>query len=207
MSIRERIVNGARFFRRGVEDFDTTANFVTSSRWLVDEMVSNVTRDAKVVVEFGPGTGSLTRAILARLGPDAKLYAIELDASLLEACVRAIDDPRLIGVHGSAVDAADLLGPAVVGHADAVVSSLGLSLMDEPIREGVMRAGRALLGPGAVFTQYAYVHARYIAYSAGRRAWFRWDARPFVRDAWPRVEERMVWANPPPALVFRCRNA
>ena len=149
MNIRERIVDGLRFFRRGVEDFDTTANFVTSSRWLVDEMVSNVTPDAKVVVEFGPGTGSLTRAILARLGPNAKLYAIELDASLLDACVRAIHDPRLIGVHGSAVDAAALLGPAVVGRADAVVSSLGLSLMDEPIRAGIMSAARALLGRGS----------------------------------------------------------
>ena len=99
-----------------------------------------------------------------------------------------------------------MLGAAWVGRADAAVSSLGLRLMAEPIRAGIMSAARGLLGPGAVFTQYAYVHARYVAYSAGRKQWFRWDARPFVHGAWPRVQQRMVWANAPPALVFRCSN-
>jgi phosphatidylethanolamine/phosphatidyl-N-methylethanolamine N-methyltransferase len=207
LTLRERLAASARFFRRGLDDFDTTANFVASSPWLVEAMLASITRDAKIVVEFGPGTGTLTRAILARLGPDARVFAIELDEGLLESCVRAIDDRRLVGVHGSAVDAAALLPASVVGAADAVVSSLGLSLMDEPVRAGVMRAGRALLAPEGVFSQYAYVHARHFAYSAGRRQWFRWDARPFVRKAWPRVEERMIWANLPPALVFRCRGA
>ena len=206
MKLGDRWTAAARFFQKGVADFDTTANFVTSSRWLVDAMVSSVTRGARVVVEFGPGTGTLTRAILARLGPQAKLYAVELDEDLLGSCVQAIDDPRLVGVHGSAVDAATLLGEGVVGRADAVVSSLGLSLMDEPVRAGVMASARALIAPGASFTQYAYVHARHLAYSAGRKRWFRWDARPFMRGAWPRVDERMIWANVPPALVFRCRE-
>jgi phospholipid N-methyltransferase len=206
MSVRERVAVGVQFFRRGLEDFDTTANVVSSSRWLVDAMVSTVSRDAKIVVEFGPGTGTLTRAILARMAPDAKLYAIELEKSLLDGCLRAIDDPRLIGVHGSAADAVTLLGPEVLANADEVVSSLGLSLMDEDLRRSIMRAGSALLGPRAALTQYAYVHARYAAYSPGRKKWFTWDARPFMRGQWPSVRETMVWKNVPPALVFTCRN-
>ncbi|MBL8677826.1 MAG: methyltransferase domain-containing protein [Myxococcales bacterium] len=206
MGILDRVAVGVRFFRKGLEDFDTTANVVSSSRWLVEEMLAKIPPDAKVVVEFGPGTGTLTRQILAKLGPDAKLYAIELEKGLLEGCVRAIDDRRLVGVHGSAADAATLLDASVVGHADAVISSLGLSLMDEPIRESIMVAARALLAPGAAFTQYAYVHARYVAYSQQRRAFFTWDARPFVRRLWPRVDETMVWKNVPPAVVFTCRG-
>lgn len=207
MTLLDRVASGARFFRRGIEDFDTTANFLASSRWLVDEMVAHVSPSTRVVVEFGPGTGVLTRALLDRLGPKGKLYAIELDRGLLDDTVRSLADDRLVGVHGSAADAVALLGPEVVGHADAVVSSLGLSLMDDPTRLGIMHAARDLLAPEAIFTQYAYVHARYVAYSAGRRSWFRWDARPFVRGLWGRVDESMVWANLPPALVFRCRHA
>ncbi len=202
----ERVAVTARFFRKGLEDFDTTANVVSSSRWLVDAMLAAIPSDAKTVVEFGPGTGTLTRAILARLRPDAKLYAIELEQGLLEGCTKSIGDPRLIGVHGSAVDAAALLGPSVVGQADAVISSLGLSLMDEDIRRGIMTAASALLAPDAAFTQYAYVHARYVAYSQQRKTFFTWDARPFMRSLWPRIDETMVWKNVPPALVFTCRK-
>lgn len=202
----ERAAVTARFFRKGIEDFDTTANVVSSSRWLVDAMLAAIPADAKIVVEFGPGTGTLTRAILARLRPDAKLYAIELEAGLLEGCVKSVADSRLIGVHGSAVDAAALLGSAVVGKADAVISSLGLSLMDEEIRRGILLAAKELLAPDAAFTQYAYVHARYIAYSQQRQRFFTWDARPFVHGLWPRVDETMVWKNIPPAMVFTCRK-
>lgn len=202
----ERAAVTARFFRKGLQDFDTTANVVASSRWLVDAMLAAIPSNAKIVVEFGPGTGTLTRAILSKLGPEAKLYAIELERGLLEGCVKSIDDPRLIGVHGSAVDAAQLLGPTVTGSADAVISSLGLSLMDEDIRQGIMAAAKELCATDAAFTQYAYVHARYVAYSQQRKKFFTWDARPFVRGVWPRVEETMVWKNVPPALVFTCRK-
>jgi phospholipid N-methyltransferase len=202
----ERAAVTARFFQKGLQDFDTTANVIASSRWLVEAMLAAIPSDAKLVVEFGPGTGTLTRAILAKLGPHAKLYAIELDAALLEGCTKAIGDPRLIGVHGSAADAVQLLGPSVVHSADAVISSLGLSLMDEETRRAIMLAAQALCAPQAAFTQYAYVHARFVAYSQQRKKFFTWDARPFVRGLWPRVEETMVWLNVPPALVFTCRK-
>jgi phosphatidylethanolamine/phosphatidyl-N-methylethanolamine N-methyltransferase len=206
MKLLERAAVTARFFRKGLEDFDTTANVVSSSRWLVDAMLAAIPSDAKVVVEFGPGTGTLTRAILAKLRPEAKLYAIELEAGLLEGCTKAIGDPRLIGVHGSATDGPALLGTSVLGRADAVISSLGLSLMDEDIRRGIMESASALLAPRGAFTQYAYVHARYVAYSQQRRRFFTWDARPFMRERWARVDETMVWKNVPPALVFTCRK-
>jgi phospholipid N-methyltransferase len=206
VGVRERLSVGLRFFRKGLEDFDRTANVVSSSRWLVDAMISAIPSDARVVIEFGPGTGTLTRAILAKLSPQAKLYAIELERGLLEGCLRSIRDPRLVGVHGSAADARMLLDPSIVGRADAVVSSLGLSLMDEPVRASIMEAAQSLLAPDAALTQYAYVHARYLAYSQQRRAFFTWDARPFMKRHWPRVTETMVWKNIPPALVFTCRR-
>jgi phosphatidylethanolamine/phosphatidyl-N-methylethanolamine N-methyltransferase len=206
VGVRERLSVGLRFFRKGLEDFDRTANVVSSSRWLVDAMISSIPSDARVVIEFGPGTGTLTRAILAKLSPRAKLYAIELERGLLEGCLRSIRDPRLVGVHGSAADARALLDPSIVGQADAVVSSLGLSLMDEPVRASIMEAARSLLAPDAALTQYAYVHARYLAYSQQQRAFFTWDARPFMKRHWSRITETMVWKNIPPALVFTCRR-
>ncbi|MDP3273744.1 MAG: hypothetical protein Q8Q09_01020 [Deltaproteobacteria bacterium] len=207
MSVRERASGAVRFFKRGFEDFDTTASFVPSSRWLVEAMIAHVPLGAECVVEFGSGTGTLTREILARMSPHGKLYAVELDSSLLEGSVRSVNDPRMIPIFGSAVDTAQLVPPEVVGNAQAVVSSLGLSLMPEEIRVGIMQAARDLLAPGAYFTQYAYLHARWFAYSPARKQWFRWNAMPFMRAHWPRLAHTMVWPNVPPALVFSARNA
>lgn len=204
--IRAQVEGAARFFKRGWDDFDTTANFIPSSRWLVREMLAKIPEGAKSVVEFGSGTGTLTREILKKLAPDGKLYAIELEQSLLDGSVQAIGDSRMIPVHGSAADAPQLLGEAVSGHTDGVISSLGLSMMDEPLRVAIMDSARALLGPHAMFTQYAYIHARWAAYSPGRKLWFQWDAVPFMDRQWDEVERKIVMKNIPPAWIFACKN-
>ncbi len=204
--MRSQAEGAARFFKRGWDDFDTTANFIPSSRWLVHEMLSKIPKGARCVVEFGSGTGTLTREILKKLAPDGKLYTVELEKSLLDGSVEAIADPRMIPVLGSAVDAPQLLGERIAGRVDGVISSLGLSLMDEPVRVGIMESARALLGPSGMFTQYAYIHARWAAYSPGRKLWFTWDAVPFMDKHWDEVERKIVLKNVPPAWVFACRN-
>jgi phospholipid N-methyltransferase len=203
---RAQIAGAVQFFRRGWDDFDTTANFIPSSRWLVRQMLSRVPQGAKCVVEFGSGTGTLTREILKKLAPDGRLYAVELEQTLLDASVLSIGDSRMIPVLGSAVDAPTLLGAQVTGHTDGVISSLGLSMMDEAVRVGIMQSASALLGPSAMFAQYAYIHARWAAYSPGRKLWFQWDAVPFMSQHWRHVERSIVLKNIPPAWVFACRG-
>src|SRR5271154_3563598 len=53
---------------------------VPSSKFLVKDLMAEVDWDrARVLVEFGPGVGTLTREILKRMRPDAVLVAIELN--------------------------------------------------------------------------------------------------------------------------------
>lgn len=196
-----------RFFSLGLSDFDTTASLVPSSRFLVDAMLepADLSR-ARCVVELGTGTGTLTKQILSRMGPGAILYGVELDGDLVAATTRRFDDPRLRIRHGSATDLHTLIEPDDVGKVDAVISSLGLSLMDEEIRAGIVRAAGEVLGPSGVFTQYAYLHARWFAYSQTRAAWFRWRARPFLERHYASVEGQLVAANVPPAIAYTCRR-
>lgn len=195
-----------RFLRLGLQDFDTTASLVPSSRFLVDAMLRPAKLGAaRCVVELGTGTGTLTREILARVGPDCVLYGVELDPSLAEATTRRCADPRLRVLHGSAAEVERLIEREHVGQVDAVVSSLGLSLMDEELRSSIVRAAGGVLRPGGVFTQYAYLHARWFAYSQARAAWFRWRARPFLERHYASVEGELVAANVPPAVAYVCR--
>ncbi len=195
-----------RFFGRGLRDFDTTASLVPSSPFLVEAMLRPARLGAaRCVVELGTGTGTLTREILARVGPACVVYGVELDPSLADATLRRCADPRLRALRGSAADLARLLEPAHLGAVDAIVSSLGLSLMDEEQRASIVRAAGLALGPGGVFMQYAYLHARWFAYSQARASWFRWRARPFLERHFGAVDGELIVANLPPAVAYACR--
>lgn len=55
-------------------------SFIPSSRYLVDRLLGEVNwRRMKVVVEYGPGVGTITRELLARMPKDAILIAIEMN--------------------------------------------------------------------------------------------------------------------------------
>jgi phospholipid N-methyltransferase len=192
------------FFQRGVQRFDTSAALFPSSRFLVRAMLRPVPwSTARCVVELGPGTGSLTREILRRMRPDATLYAIELDAPLYTALSETIRDPRLRPVHGSAVDMGAILAAHGAPKADAILSSLGLSMMPEAVRVAIVEAALETLAPGGVYTQFAYAHARYVVYNpAAQPRWSHFDARVFLERYFGPLTPVFIPANLPPAWVF-----
>ena len=50
---------------------------------------------SRVLVEFGPGVGTITREALKRMRPDAVLLAIELNKDFVQYLGTTIRDPRL----------------------------------------------------------------------------------------------------------------
>src|SRR4051794_15149386 len=58
--------------------------------------------DARCVVEMGAGTGPHTREILARLSPDARFLAFEIDPALADGLQQELRDPRLHVINDSA---------------------------------------------------------------------------------------------------------
>ncbi len=197
-----------RFFSNAFRDWDQTASLVPSSRFLVDAIIQGaaLTR-ARTVVELGPGTGTVTQALLEAMPRDAKLFAVEIDGPLLAATARRLPDPRLVPIHGSAADITALL--AAAGHegpVDAVVSCLGMSLLTPELREAILASSIASLGPEGVFVQYGYLHAKVVVYSPVR-GWSRFDLQAYLQDHFEQIHQQRVMANFPPADVFVCRQA
>lgn len=191
------------FLRTGLRNFDRNASFFAAGRPLCEAMVRPLAlAKARCVVELGPGTGTVTRAILERLPAEAHLHLVELDGELLERTVKDCDDGRLRPLHG---DAADLGALPCRGKVDALVSSLGLSLMTADERTAILRAAVEVLAPGATLTQYSYLHARWFVYSAGRRRWEAWYARSFLEAFFGEVTSELVLANLPPSVAYTCR--
>ena len=104
----------------------TTAAIVPSSRFLTRAMLRPLRLEqARTVVEFGPGTGPMTRDLLAAMPRDSRLFAFEISPRFAEYLRESIDDPRLILVEDSAENLGHHLRNHGADKVDAVVSSLG----------------------------------------------------------------------------------
>ena len=193
------------FLKKGVLEFEQTASPVPSQRFLVNAMVDGVRPEtAGALVELGPGVGVMTKALLRRMRPDARLYTIEIDAPIHEELLRHVQDPRLHALLGSAEDVESLCASAgLEGQPDAILSSLGLSLLPPDVRHRILEASARMLPPHGVFVQFGYVHTRYFVYSRARGV-ERFDYEGTLRRYFRRVERQPVPLNFPPAWVYTC---
>jgi phospholipid N-methyltransferase len=195
------------FFRQGFAKWDQTASFVPSQRFLVDAMVDHAQPErAMRIVELGPGVGVMTKPLLSRMRADAKLYTIEIDEPIHQELVRHVSDPRLHPICGSAENIGELLASAGVNEkVDAIVSSLGMSLIPPAIRDRIADSIAESLAPGGVYVQFGYIHTRWLVYST-ERGFVPFDYRRYLEKRFEEVRRSPVPLNFPPAWVFESRR-
>jgi phospholipid N-methyltransferase len=196
-----------QFLSLGIRQFSRNASFVPSSRSCVNAMVRAApVAQARTIVEFGPGTGVITRGILKAMAPDARLVVIELDRDLLATTASRLRDPRLIPIHGSAVDAPALLAArGIEGPVDIVFSSVGIAIMSDALRDAIESTATAILSPSGTLVQFHYVHVRWVTYQFGQ-GWSRFNAIAFHRRYFADVRRTLVLPNIPPCFVYACRQ-
>lgn len=160
---------------------------IPSSRRLIQRLLGQTNwTTIKVAVEYGPGTGVVTRALLARLPLDAKLYIFEINAEFVDYLRTSITDPRLVVVAASAETVTQVLADAGHAHCDIAVSSLPFSIMPIAVRHAIVQATAAALAPGSSFIGYQY-----------STRWLR-----ELRFVFRRVNVELEPRNWPPAFVF-----
>jgi phosphatidylethanolamine/phosphatidyl-N-methylethanolamine N-methyltransferase len=175
----------ALFRRRLLRNPKQVSAIAPSSRFLARAMAEGLGPSTGRVVEFGPGTGVLTRGLLAAGIPEKKLALFELDPDFVQHLRASFPGAT---VHHLGADRADEVEAPGVG---AVVSGLPLLSMPPAVREAIVAAAFRLLAPGAPYIQFTY----------GPKP----PVPPESLDALGlRVEPgRKVWANLPPARVYR----
>ena len=135
---------------------ELVGSVIPSSRFLERRLVqiAAIPR-ARVVVEFGPGTGGTTRAILDAMAPTAKLLAIEIDPHFA-GMLKAHGDPRLIVHHGSAEHIREALAQHGLAAPDAVLSGIPFSTMPLALGQRIINAVWESLAPGGRFVAYQF---------------------------------------------------
>jgi SAM-dependent methyltransferase len=94
--------------------------------------------------------------VLDRLGPDAKLIAIDTNPDFVAYLRREIADPRLHCVAGSAADVRTILGEHGHDHADYILSGLPFSTLPPGVGPQIAEQTAAALRPGGAFLVYQF---------------------------------------------------
>jgi phosphatidylethanolamine/phosphatidyl-N-methylethanolamine N-methyltransferase len=185
--IRQNVVETAQFVRQCLSKPKQMGAIAPSSRGLAQAMARWVSADPKaVVLELGPGTGSITEALMARGLSGDRLLAIEKSPELAVLLQKRFPSVRVI--EGDAWDLEALMEKHVdaAHHVGAVISSLPLRRFKPEATEALARKIRAVLRPGACWVQYSY-HLG--------------NDRPLGTGYFELVSTNVVWLNLPPARV------
>ncbi len=108
----------------------------------------------RVLVEYGPGTGRLTAAMLGRMRPDARLLGIEINAGFVRYLRSALPDERLHVRHGSAAEVRSILAEVDLPAVDCVIAGLPFSTVGREQRQAILTETYAALRPGGSLLIY-----------------------------------------------------
>ncbi|MBI1244723.1 MAG: methyltransferase domain-containing protein [Alphaproteobacteria bacterium] len=106
------------------------------------------------IVELGPGTGPVTKALLANGIPAERLFVVEIDPKLCEYLRREF--PNVSVIQGDARNLKALLPAEWVGKVACVVSGIPMLPLPVEVQRGLTRAAFDVMAPGGQIVQYTY---------------------------------------------------
>jgi phosphatidylethanolamine/phosphatidyl-N-methylethanolamine N-methyltransferase len=187
---KPRLDDEVRFLRSWIEKPLHMGAVMPSGRLLARTMAQYVDVGSEdPVVELGPGTGAITKALIDHGVDQKRLVLVEYNPSF---CALLSDRyPQAKVVQGDAYSLRDTLWNVLAAPAAAVVS--GLPLVTKPMmtRLKLIRDAFAALAPGAPFVQFTY------------------SVAPPIPKSLPGVSteaSERIWMNLPPARVWVYRK-
>lgn len=180
------------FLKAAVTNFATVAAVAPSSPFLVRAMLRRVDfRSARVVVEFGAGTGAVTREIIRAMRPDARLLAFEVHDGFVQHLRGVLVDPRLTVVHASAEAVVSHLDAHGLDAADAILSALPFTMFPDELKHRILCCAFDALRPGGQWVAYQYNP---------------FVLAPKVRGVFGDVRRSFCPLNVPPAFVMAAKK-
>jgi len=198
-AVRAKVLDEVKFIRSWAQNPLRTGAVTPSGPELAAKMASYLTpRPHSRVVELGPGTGVVTKALLDRGFAHQQLSLVEYCPEFCE--LLALRYPGMRVLRGDAYALRKTLttaggvledGPEHGLQLDGIVSSLPLLTRPEPVRKALLEEALELLKPGAPFIQFSY----------GLTAPVKSDNRAVsvLCSDW-------IWKNLPPARVWIYRK-
>lgn len=155
--------------------------------------VSQYVTPGSRVIELGPGTGVVTRELLARTGEGGALLAVDTDRAFVERIRRAW--PEIDCVCASAETLPALAAERGWIDVDHIVSGLPFAVLPAATTRLIVDGVHSLLRCGGTFTTFQYAHSFRLPQSVAFR-------RQLSERLACEPTSQLVVRNVPPALVL-----
>lgn len=156
---KDRLIRGlkddARFLKNWASKPLTTGAVSPSGKALARRMARPVGLNSDVpVIELGPGTGAVTKALLDHGVAPKRLFAVEFNLDFCKLLRQRFPDCNIL--QGDAYAIKDTLAGYGVSEASSFVSSLPLFTRPLADRVSLINAALALMPKGGEFIQFSY---------------------------------------------------
>ena len=196
------MANTFQFFRQFLTHPVSTGAVSPSSIYLAREMVSWFDWDsAKLIVEFGPGTGAFTGEALRCQQSQTRFFSIEQNEDFARLLQQKY--PNATTYCDSVANVGALCvreGFEAENSIDGVICGLPWAAFSEQLQDDLLNATVAALRRGGRFATFAYLQGTLLP------AGIRFHRK--LHATFAKVEKSpIVWRNLPPAFIYRCVKA
>lgn len=151
------MINKRLFFKSFLKNPGRTGSMIQSSPFLVRKMTEPVDwKRAKIVVEFGAGTGVVTEKILEKMSQGAILLCFEIDEVLFSKLKKRFSDPRIKLIHAGAENLGKYLKKYNFREVDYIISGLPLVSLPKKIGALIIAEIQKHLKRGGKYVQFQY---------------------------------------------------
>jgi len=176
------------FFRGFLRNPLQVSSIVPTSKKTIAHLVARVRRGRSIIVEYGPGTGALAKALLAsgKLSSDSKLILIEKSDIFAAQLSASLTDPRVHVFCDSAENVIDIIRRSGETQVDYIFTSIPFSVMPKAVVYQILEASASVLTEKGVLIVF-------LASPSLKRTIFHF---------FPSVRMSFEIANIPPLFVF-----
>ena len=187
-----------RLFSQFLRSPRSVGTVLPSSRGLAKLMVQPVDfARPSTIVEYGPGTGTITSCIAERMRPHSRYVGIETNKTLFDDM--SIRFPHLNFVNRSAAEVGPILQSLNIESADAILSGIPWASLPAGLQPEILDSAVKSLRPGGVFVTFAYVSGLLLPAAQ--------TLRGQLKARFSKVEtSHVIWNNFPPAFTYICRR-
>jgi len=178
------------FFKEAVNSINTSGTIHPSSKYLIKNCLKDLKLDsAKTILEFGPGNGCITEALLHKMDKSTQLYSLEINPKFYNFCKKKFSKNSNIHIiNQSALDFDKVLKSENIKNVDYIISSLPLSFFKNTEITSLFHKITNHLTPQGSFVQYQYSFGKY----------------PLLKQIFDKVDVNFTLLNIPPAVTYKC---
>jgi phosphatidylethanolamine/phosphatidyl-N-methylethanolamine N-methyltransferase len=222
--MRRRLAENALFFREYLRNFHSTGALLPSGRFLAAALARFVgpqaskgegtvrVRPPRRILEVGPGTGAVTRHIIAGMGKTDSLDLVELNETFVRQLKERFEHDPAFQTVANCARVLHCPIEELPHHQtyDVIVSGLPLNNFSAALVEQILATLVDLLSPGGTLSFFEYIAvrpARALVSGRSERARLRGVAQAMRAVLDPHeIRRDAVWLNVPPAWVHHVRR-